>query len=148
MPIYPGTVIDEVASDDHLVVLYPNGTAPKLTGYLAGTVHFFESGATFSFILPDNAEAGPRLILQDRIYYFEQISQPEETDVVFELKALELGSVMNRISTGLQVSNASPRILGADAEGRVLFSFGSPSGSGMGITDPVRQKNTRPNGTM
>ena len=148
VPIYPGTVIDEVASDDHLVVLYPNGTAPKLTGYLAGTVHFFESGATFSFILPDNAEAGPRLILQDRIYYFEQISQPEETDVVFELKALELGSVMNRISTGLQVSNASPRILGADAEGRVLFSFGSPSGSGMGITDPVRQKNTGPNGTM
>ena len=64
------------------------------------------------------------MILQDRIYYFEQISQPEEADVVFELKALELGSVMNRISTGLQVSNASPRILGADAEGRVLFSFG------------------------
>lgn len=39
---------------------------------------------------------------------------------------------MNRISTGLKVSNAEPRILGADAEGRVLFSFVSPSGSGMG----------------
>ena len=143
--IYPGTVITEVSTDDYLVVLYPNRDTEELTGYIAGTVHYFESDATFSFILPDNAEAGPRLILNDRVYYFEQVSQPGEENVVFELKVLELGSAMNRISTGLKVSNAEPRILGADAEGRVLFSFVSPSGSGMGITDPVRQKGTESN---
>lgn len=88
------------------------------------------------------------MILQDRIYYFEQISQPEETDVVFELKALELGSVMNRISTGLPGEQCLTPDSRGRCRGRVLFSFGSPSGSGMGITDPVRQKNTGPNGTM
>ena len=109
------------------------------------TVHYFESDATFSFILPDDAEAGPRLIIHDRVYYFERVPQAGEENIVFELKVLELGSTMNRISSGLQVSNAEPRILGADTEGRVLFSFVSPSGSGMGITDPVRQKDTGSN---
>lgn len=137
--IYPGTVLTEVCTDDYLVVLYPNRETEQLTGYLAGTVHYFESDATFSFILPDDAEAGPRLIIHDRVYYFERISQPGEEDIVFELKVLELGSNMNRISTGLRISNAQPHILGADAEGRVLFSFVSPSGSGMGITDPTQQ---------
>ena len=143
--IYPGTVLTEVCTDDDLVVLYPNQDTEELTGYLAGTVHYFESDATFSFILPDDEEAGPRLIIHDRVYYFEKVPQTGEGDIVFELKVLELGSTMNRISTGLQVSNAEPRILGADTEGRVLFSFVSPSGSGMGITDPVRQKDTGTN---
>ena len=101
-------MITEVSTDDYLVVLYPNRDTEELTGYIAGTVHYFESDATFSFILPDNAEAGPRLILNDRVYYFEQVSQPGEENVVFELKVLELGSAMNRISTGLKVSNAEP----------------------------------------
>lgn len=143
--IYPGTVLTEVCTDDYLVVLYPNRDEAELTGYLAGTVHYFESDATFSFILPDDAEAGPRLIIHDRVYYFERVPQAGEENIVFELKVLELGSTMNRISSGLQVSNAEPRILGADTEGRVLFSFVSPSGSGMGITDPVRQKDTGSN---
>ena len=136
--IYPGTVLAESCTSDYLVVLYPNRETAGLSGYMAGTVHYFKDDATFSFILPDNEAAGPSLILDDRIYYFEQVSAPEAEDIVFELKVLELGSGMNRISTGLKVSNAQPKILGADGEGRVLFSFVSPSGSGMGITNPTR----------
>ena len=129
--IYPGQLQALAVEEDLMVALYPNaeGEDPR---YLAGAVHYFETGATFSFLIPDTGETGPALICGGRIYYFEEDPAVGE-DTVFELKVLELGPAMNRVSTGLRVTNAMPHILAATRSGKVLFSFTSPSGSGMGI---------------
>ncbi len=137
--IYPGTVLESYVTEDYMVVLYPNqDTSADASHYTSGTVHYFEGDTTLSFLLRNEEDAPDRVIYGDRIYYFERISAADAGDAVFELKVLELSVNMNRISTGLRVVNAAPKVLAADSAGRGLFSFLSPSGSGMGIADLIK----------
>ncbi len=134
--IYPETVLDCYMGEEYMVVLYPNrDTAEDASRYTVGSVHYFEEDVTLTFLLRNDEDAPGRIIYNDCIFYFERTSPPGAEDTAFELKILELGVNMNRISTGLRVVNAVPKVLAADGQGRVLFSFSSPSGSGMGIAN-------------
>lgn len=116
--IYPGTVLESYVTEDYMVVLYPNqDTSADASHYTSGTVHYFEGDTTLSFLLRNEEDAPDRVIYGDRIYYFERISAADAGDAVFELKVLELSVNMNRISTGLRVVNAAPKVLAADSAG-------------------------------
>lgn len=99
------------------------------------TVYSFRNFDYVFFNLPYDAVVPDSLIAGDSLYYFKQ-TQRDTPDVIFTLWRMDLDTLESS-PLSVQISNAVPSLLGADAKGHVLFSYRSPMGSGFGITNPV-----------
>lgn len=133
----PGLVPEKGASvyvDDEKLILskYPE---PGESGTTAHTILYFAGGTYRKFSTPYDSFAGETGVNGNYMFYFTERSTVDDGsgDRYYGLVSVDLRTLA-ATERSVLIQNAEPEILAVSEEGRALFSYRSPAGSGFGVT--------------